>query len=60
MSELRGGGCGGGRRRLRLLNKRIQQTVVDVSGGVEFLQAAGFQLVFEEDAETHATEGCIA
>ena len=32
--------------------------MVDVSGGVEFLQAAGFQLVFEEDAETRTTEGC--
>ena len=48
----------GADRRLRLSNKRIQETVVDVSGGIEFLQAAGFQLAFEEDAQTGATEGC--
>lgn len=47
-----------GARRLRLSNKRIQETLVDVSGGIEFLQAAGFQLAFEEDAQTQATEGC--
>ncbi|KAK9906634.1 hypothetical protein WJX75_005245 [Coccomyxa subellipsoidea] len=38
-------------RRLRLGNKRIQQTVVDVSGGVALLQACGFELIFEEAAE---------
>ena len=31
---------------------------MDVGGGIEFLQAAGFQLAFEEDAQTGVTEGC--
>ncbi|EIE24119.1 hypothetical protein COCSUDRAFT_47147 [Coccomyxa subellipsoidea C-169] len=38
-------------RRLRLGNKRIQETIVDVSGGVALLQACGFELIFEEAAE---------
>ncbi len=35
-------------RKLRLGNKKIQEEVVNVSGGIEFLQAAGFQLVFDD------------
>lgn len=38
-------------RRLRLSNKRIQELIVDTGGGVEVLQAAGFQLVFEQNEE---------
>lgn len=36
------------RRKLRLSNKKVQNELVNVSGGLEFLQAAGFQLVFDE------------
>lgn len=35
-------------RKLRLSNKKVQEELVNVSGGLEFLQAAGFQLVFDE------------
>jgi UBX domain-containing protein 6 len=35
-------------RKLRLSNKKVQDELVNVSGGLEFLQAAGFQLVFDE------------
>ena len=44
------------RRRLRLSNKRIA-AAVDASGGMEFLQASGFQMVFEPDEATGAEEG---
>lgn len=37
-------------RRLRLTNPRIQEAVVDVSGGLELLLACGFEVVFEEEA----------
>ncbi|KAL4859965.1 Plant UBX domain-containing protein 2 [Chlorella vulgaris] len=37
-------------RRLRLTNPRIQEAVVDVSGGLEPLLACGFEVVFEEGA----------
>ena len=46
-------------RRLRLSNKRIAEAV-DASGGMEFLQASGFQMLFEPDATTSAEEGCDA
>ena len=29
-------------------NKKVQDELVNVSGGLEFLQAVGFQLVFDE------------
>ena len=35
-------------RKLRLSNKKVQDELVNVSGGLEFLQAVGFQLVFDE------------
>ncbi|BDA46192.1 probable UBX domain-containing protein 6 [Coccomyxa sp. Obi] len=44
-------------RRLRLGNKRIQETIVDVSGGIALLQACGFELVFEAAAEGGSEEG---
>eukprot|EP00887_Chlorella_sp_A99_P000826 scaffold5.g826.t1 len=46
-------------RRVRLSNPRIQSAVVDASGGVETLLAAGFEVVFEEPApgEEGQTEG---
>ena len=31
---------------------------MDVAGGMELLQAAGFQLVFEDDPGGGPTEGC--
>ena len=39
----------GSRRKLRLQNKKIEENLVNVDGGLEFLQACGFQLLFEED-----------
>jgi hypothetical protein len=44
------------RRRLRLSNRRIAEAV-DASGGMEFLQASGFQMLFETDAATGVEEG---
>ncbi|CAK0752440.1 hypothetical protein CVIRNUC_002146 [Coccomyxa viridis] len=45
-------------RKLRLANKRIQETVVDVDGGVELLQACGFELVFQEaEADAESSSG---
>ena len=37
-------------RKLRLNNKKVQQAVVDVDGGLELLQASGFELVFDESS----------
>lgn len=36
-------------RRLRLQNKRVMEDLVNVEGGLEFLQACEFQLEFEND-----------
>ena len=37
-------------RKLSLNNKKVQQAVVDVDGGLELLQASGFELVFDESS----------
>lgn len=36
-------------RRLRLENKRVMEDLVNVKGGVEFLQACEFELLFEDE-----------
>ena len=46
-------------RRLRLSNKQIA-AAVDASGAMEFLQASGFQMVFEPDEASGAEEGYTA
>ena len=38
------------RRKLKLNNKKVQQAVVNVDGGLELLQASGFELVFDESS----------
>lgn len=35
-------------RKLKMNNKKVQDTVVNVDGGLELLQACGFELVFED------------
>ena len=35
-------------RKLKMNNKKVQDTVVNVDGGLELLQACGFELVFEK------------
>lgn len=37
-------------RKLKLNNKKVQQAVVNVDGGLELLQASGFELVFDESS----------
>lgn len=37
-------------RKLKLNNKKVQQCVVNVDGGLELLQASGFELVFDESS----------
>lgn len=47
-------------RKLRLGNKKIQDEVLNVSGGIDFLQAAGFQLVFDDtDGYPHFQLGVV-
>lgn len=38
------------RRKLKLNNKKVEQAVVNVDGGLELLQASGFELVFEDSS----------
>ena len=45
-------------RKLRLSNKKVQDELVNVSGGLEFLQAVGFQLVFDE-ADGYGPLACV-
>ena len=35
---------------LKLNNKKVQQAVVNVDGGLELLQASGFELVFDDSS----------
>eukprot|EP00854_Cymbomonas_tetramitiformis_P023555 gene23555-28526_t len=44
-------------QRIRLTNPKIQATVVEVSGGLEYLQAAGFELNFTDAADGEGAEG---
>lgn len=37
-------------RKLKLNNKKVEQAVVNVDGGLELLQASGFELVFEDSS----------
>mmetsp|Transcript_25823 Transcript_25823/g.49025 ORF Transcript_25823/g.49025 Transcript_25823/m.49025 type:complete len:489 (+) Transcript_25823:100-1566(+) len=44
-------------RRLRLSNAKIQEAIVDASGGLEYLQASGFTVEFEDLPDGSGTEG---
>ncbi|KAK9814988.1 hypothetical protein WJX73_003982 [Symbiochloris irregularis] len=44
-------------RRLRLQNPKIKEAVVEVAGGIELLQACGFDLIFENTAPEQDEEG---
>lgn len=44
-------------RRLRLQNPKIKDAVVDATGGIELLQACGFELIFERTEGSEEDEG---